>query len=759
MTHKNTPLPPPPRETQEMASPPSKTTVRDESRLPTGKFIGLRLPTAEVVAVPPESSPVLLLPANQEEKTTKPRPTKSSGIFEEEEIVLLEKPRSTSSGSSPSLQAQAFESKEMRVALAPPSQEESNAIFPDLPKEQDELPYEIAHRQAALSSQTQAFSSAPTRHLSIEIEESDTSDELPRSHTLETRIHDTDSFSLAALHLSEEEELSTRREEEILGEAAKTEIPNQQESVSQSQGGQEEGIASEKNAQASLLESRLLASMDDALLSSMDALLASMDVATLSSADALLAARDAATLSSVNTLPASKELTMLSSADEEIPVMDLPSQPLSKVLIRTDSADEEIPIVDLASADDEIPTVEAAIATHDDLESVLPLVPVFSAHSTLELPPRLGRVAMEEPPPPSQVYSTLDLPSSQVYSTLELPLSQTKTSVYADDASRQTLDLPFGEGAARVLDLLGVDEAMRQGNPRPLEEATRQGNPLPLEEVTRQTLDLPLGETARKTLELSFEIRQAQDAKTLRDDPSQTLDLPMGGSPVFTVDDLPMYEGTSADDEIPVVDGEEAVTMRISGEMELPWFPSHESTAESKLLKVQRIASPSEETLAAPFGASSVSGEHGSVEVILEELARYCGRACCFLVKEGALIGIAAKGEGEVDRHIGDILLPLDAPSLYASVIRARSSYAGSPALGALDRILMACLGEQEPKEIALFPILQRDQVVALYYLDDAGIGRFPEDTHGLELILRRAESIAYPWSFDDLAALPNEIA
>jgi hypothetical protein len=747
-----------------MASPPSKTTVRDESRLPTGKFIGLRLPTAEVVAVPPESSPVLLLPANQEEKATKPRPTKSSGLFEEEEIVLLEKPRHTPSGSSPSLQAQAFEAKEMRVALAPPPQEEGNAIFPDIPKEQDELPYEIAHRQAAISSQTQAFSSAPTRHLSIEMEENDTSDELPRSHTLETRIHDTDSFSLAALHLSEEEELSARKEEEILGEAAKTEIPSQEASASQ--GGQGEGIALEKNAQASLLETTLLASMDDALLSSMDALLASMDVATLSSADALLAARDARTLSSVDTLLASKDLTMLSSADEEIPVMDLPRQPLSKVLIRTDSADEEIPIVDLASADDEIPTVEAAQATHDDLESVLPLVPVFSAHSTLELPPRLGRVAMEEPPspaystldlPPSQAYSTLgqpfsqgssmlDLPFSQGSSTLDLPHSQARRSVYTDEVSRQTLDLPLGEGSARILDLLGVDEA------------TRQGNPLPLEEVTRQTLDLPLGETTRKTLELSFGIHQAQDAKRLHDDPSQTLDLPMGASPVFTVDDLPMYEGTSADDEIPVVDGEEAVTMRISGEMELPWFPSNENTTESKLLKVQRLASPSEETLAAPLGSSAISGEHGSVEVILEELARHCGRACCFLVKEGALIGIAAKGEGEVDRYIGDILLPLDAPSLYASVIRARSSYAGSPALGALDRILMACLGEQEPKEVALFPILQRDQVVALYYLDDAGMGRFPEDTHGLELILRRAESIAYPWSFDDLAALPNEI-
>lgn len=144
---------------------------------------------------------------------------------------------------------------------------------------------------------------------------------------------------------------------------------------------------------------------------------------------------------------------------------------------------------------------------------------------------------------------------------------------------------------------------------------------------------------------------------------------------------------------------------------------------------------------------------------LLSELALHCGRACCFLLKEGALIGLGARGVGDVHRRILDILLPADAPSLFSHVIRTRSSYVGPPASGPIDRILTACLGGKEPQDIAIYPILQNQHVVALFYLDDAGVGHFPEDSEHIKAMIRRAPLLSFHWSLEDLAALAEDLS
>ncbi len=132
------------------------------------------------------------------------------------------------------------------------------------------------------------------------------------------------------------------------------------------------------------------------------------------------------------------------------------------------------------------------------------------------------------------------------------------------------------------------------------------------------------------------------------------------------------------------------------------------------------------------------------LEGLLSELALHCGRACCFLLKEGALIGLGARGKGDVHRRILDILLPADAPSLFSHVIRTRSSYLGPPASGPIDRILTACLGGKEPQEIAIYPILQSHRVVALFYLDDAGVGHFPKTARYQQPCRRAPASVSW---------------
>ncbi|MCB9639583.1 MAG: hypothetical protein H6727_11885 [Myxococcales bacterium] len=303
----------------------------------------------------------------------------------------------------------------------------------------------------------------------------------------------------------------------------------------------------------------------------------------------------------------------------------------------------------------------------------------------------------------------------------------------------------------------------------------------------------------------------------------------------YTADDLPMFEGTSADHEIPVADpATDGQTPEGHSESELPWVshPATPSSSGTKTITVQRatqstdadlpVISHSSESLSspAPVGFSSGFREQAAhaklsstllppdelistpsdtgvpfrfhtpaapsqaqrpirvevlrpgetqeeqrvadgvlLEGLLAELALHCGRACCFLLKDGALIGLGARGQGDVHRRILDILLPADAPSLFSHVIRTRASYLGPPANGPIDRILSACLGGKEPQEIAIYPVIQQSRVVALFYLDDAGTGVFPDDSEEIKALIRRAPLLSFHWSLEDLAALAEDLS
>ena len=194
----------------------------------------------------------------------------------------------------------------------------------------------------------------------------------------------------------------------------------------------------------------------------------------------------------------------------------------------------------------------------------------------------------------------------------------------------------------------------------------------------------------------------------------------------------------------------------VSGDDLLPaedFFPSDVSLSDS-------LASIATTGSASP--AVTQEDERVSDEVMLRgllaELARYCSRACCFLLRGELVIGHEARGLGRISERVRDVLFPADAPSVFSQVLRSHQPYHGPLPTTAMDQIIAACLGEDIPLKISVYPVLQGEHVVSIFYLDFLTKSETNEEHGAIEQLMARANLLEYRWEMPGLHQLLKQI-
>jgi len=123
-------------------------------------------------------------------------------------------------------------------------------------------------------------------------------------------------------------------------------------------------------------------------------------------------------------------------------------------------------------------------------------------------------------------------------------------------------------------------------------------------------------------------------------------------------------------------------------------------------------------------------------------------RGMLFTVHRGVLLGWDALGEGLDGRSFRSMMIPLDSPSVFQTVVKARGHY-----LGALPRTrtnieFLRASGKQVPLSAFLIPVLVRGRVVNLLYADNGHKAHSPNDIGEL-LILAQHISRSYEALFE----------
>jgi hypothetical protein len=176
---------------------------------------------------------------------------------------------------------------------------------------------------------------------------------------------------------------------------------------------------------------------------------------------------------------------------------------------------------------------------------------------------------------------------------------------------------------------------------------------------------------------------------------------------------------------------------------------------------VEDISSQSDSGYQATY-AQEVRQQHRSLQAIksiLAELTQHCARACCFIYRDGLLIGLAAMGKGKIQDRISDLLFPVETQSTIFRTLQKREAYVGHLPDTAMDQIFAACLGGALPQKIALYPIIQDDGVSGFFYLDDGGEDNFPQDAQVLLPIIEQAVLVNFIWNPPDIEELLAPLA
>jgi hypothetical protein len=136
--------------------------------------------------------------------------------------------------------------------------------------------------------------------------------------------------------------------------------------------------------------------------------------------------------------------------------------------------------------------------------------------------------------------------------------------------------------------------------------------------------------------------------------------------------------------------------------------------------RVQRTEVPVAElpndalALEALLDAATDRESAGRAAIALSRL--HVATAALLVVHRGMVMGLFGDGGGLASR-IEAVLVPIDADSVLARAAHGEP-YRGAPPKGALDARVLRALGRADAREIAVLPILLRDRVVNLLYVD-----------------------------------------
>jgi hypothetical protein len=125
-----------------------------------------------------------------------------------------------------------------------------------------------------------------------------------------------------------------------------------------------------------------------------------------------------------------------------------------------------------------------------------------------------------------------------------------------------------------------------------------------------------------------------------------------------------------------------------------------------------------EDSIAALEVALVLARDRDSVsEVALRIARRYTEAAAIFIVRGGIISGFRGDGVA-ISEQIAGILLPTESDCALTAPAHTKAPFRGRPPEGGLDATLLTSLQRGDAREVAVLPIVIRDQVVNLLYTD-----------------------------------------
>jgi len=125
-----------------------------------------------------------------------------------------------------------------------------------------------------------------------------------------------------------------------------------------------------------------------------------------------------------------------------------------------------------------------------------------------------------------------------------------------------------------------------------------------------------------------------------------------------------------------------------------------------------------EDSIAALEVALVLASDRDAVsEIALRIARRFTEAAAIFIVRGGIVSGFRGDGEA-ISEEITGILLPTESDCAITAPATTKVPFRGRPPEGGLDTTLLKNLQRGEAREVTVFPILIRDQVVNLLYTD-----------------------------------------
>ncbi|MCH8084249.1 MAG: hypothetical protein IH885_08435 [Myxococcales bacterium] len=125
-----------------------------------------------------------------------------------------------------------------------------------------------------------------------------------------------------------------------------------------------------------------------------------------------------------------------------------------------------------------------------------------------------------------------------------------------------------------------------------------------------------------------------------------------------------------------------------------------------------------EDSIAALEVALVLSSDRDAVsEIALRIACHYTEAAAIFIVRGGIVSGFRGDGVA-ISEQIAGILLPTESDCAITAPATTKTPFRGRPPESGLDATLLASLQRSDTREVTVFPILIRDQVVNLLYTD-----------------------------------------
>jgi len=147
-----------------------------------------------------------------------------------------------------------------------------------------------------------------------------------------------------------------------------------------------------------------------------------------------------------------------------------------------------------------------------------------------------------------------------------------------------------------------------------------------------------------------------------------------------------------------------------------------------------------EDSVAALEAALVVAHDRDAVSEIALRIARhYTKAAAIFVVRGGTVSGFRGDGVA-ITKQIAGILLPTESDCAITAPAITKAPFRGRPPESGLDATLLASLQRADAREVTVFPILIRDQVVNLLYTDS---GQYPPGETSIAALGALADLVA----------------